>query len=128
MRIYQRTENGTVTYVSVQEAMAEVNHCMMEGKRSVREMSSGRTAHWITYCDGRSVRLNLVDLPESAPGRRIVTARGKIYVAGPVVQGRFVDYWPGGLLGIPSGPTRRCHPTSRPGTVGRAIWDAVSAS
>lgn len=62
-KVYERTEDGTVTHVSIREAMDEVNHAMMAGKRDVREMSSGRTQHSIDYKNGRSVRLVLVDAP-----------------------------------------------------------------
>lgn len=62
-KVYERTENGAVAYVSIREAMAEVNHAMMDGQRDVREMSSGRDRHSIDYKDGRSVILVLVDAP-----------------------------------------------------------------
>lgn len=64
-RIYQRTENGAMEIVSVKEAMIEVNHAMMDGKRYVREMSSGRGHHSIDYTDGRTVVL--VEMEEAAP-------------------------------------------------------------
>lgn len=67
-KVYERTEDGTVTYVSIREAMAEVNHAMMDGKRDVHEMSSGRDRHSIDYKDGRSVRLVLVDAPAETGG------------------------------------------------------------
>lgn len=66
-KVYERTEDGTVTHVSIREAMAEVNHAMMSGKRDVQEMSSGRSQHRIDYRDGRSVRLVLVDTPAEQP-------------------------------------------------------------
>lgn len=66
-KIYQRTENGTTTHVPVKVAMAEVNTAMMEGKRDVDTMSSGSGRHSITYKDGRSVVLILVDEPKPAP-------------------------------------------------------------
>lgn len=203
MKVYQRTENGTTTYVSVQDGMAEINNAMMAGKRNVREMSSlNATDYAIQYKDGRSVRLVRTDAPapegfavgqtvvvnrpgqspitgtvahihtapgyvavradrdrivsnypttfvsaskteapESANGRRIVAVKGKRYVVGTIVPARpktegvatwvpqpYVNYWAGGPLGIPSGPTRLAKASMRPGTVGRAIWDAVSAS
>lgn len=59
--VYQRTEDGNLTIVTVGEAMAEVNHAMMDGKRHVREMSSGRGQHRIQYTDGRQVRMIAVD-------------------------------------------------------------------
>jgi hypothetical protein len=66
-KIYERTENGTTTRVSVREALAEVNRAMMDGKRDVRRMSSGRGRHSIDYKDGRSVRLVEIDAPAAAP-------------------------------------------------------------
>jgi len=65
VKVYERTENGTTTHVSIKDAMAEVNEAMMGPRRNIREMSSGRTGHWITYRDGRKVTLILVDAPES---------------------------------------------------------------
>ncbi|MGI5404187.1 hypothetical protein ACQEVG_32995 [Streptomyces sp. CA-135486] len=142
-KVYERIENGITTHVSIREAMDEVNHAMMEGKREVRQMSSGRTAHWIDYRDGRTVRMTLVDAPApvetDSEGRRIVTVKGKLYVVSAVTPARpkvegvpswvpeaYVSYWSGGLLGQPSGPTRHASASRRPGTVGRAIWDAVN--
>ncbi|EST18065.1 hypothetical protein [Streptomyces roseochromogenus] len=66
-KAYERTENGTTTRVSVREALAEVNHAMMGGKRDVRRMSSGRGQHSINYKDGRTVRLVEVDAPAEEP-------------------------------------------------------------
>lgn len=63
--IYQRTENGAMEIVSVKEAMAEVNHAMMDGRRHVREMSSGKGQHHIDYTDGRTVVL--IEMEEAAP-------------------------------------------------------------
>lgn len=62
--VYQRTENGAMEIVSVKEAMTEVNHAMMDGKRYVREMSSGKGQHSIDYTDGRTVVL--IEMEESA--------------------------------------------------------------
>lgn len=67
-KIYERTENGTVTHVSVREGLAEINHAMMGGKREVLTMSSiNRTDYAIEYKDGRSVRLVRVDAPAEQP-------------------------------------------------------------
>lgn len=61
---YTRVENGTETTVTAKEALAEINHAMMGGRRSVRRMSSiTRTDYAIDYKDGRSVRLVLNDTP-----------------------------------------------------------------
>lgn len=62
-KIFERTEGGVTTHVSVREGLAEVNTAMMEGKRNVRRMSSGRTRHDIEYNDGRKVIMTLVDAP-----------------------------------------------------------------
>lgn len=140
-RMYERTENGVTTHVSIREAMAEVNHAMMEGKRDVRQMSSGRTAHWINYRDGREVRMTLVDAPALAEtdskGRRIVTVKGKRYIVSHVTPARprtpgavswvpeaYVSYW-SERNGKTFGATRFASASSKPGTVGRAIWDAI---
>jgi hypothetical protein len=66
-KVYERTENGTTTRISVREALAEVNHAMMAGKRDVRRMSSGRGDHSIEYKDGRTVRLVETEAPADEP-------------------------------------------------------------
>ncbi|QWQ43074.1 hypothetical protein KME66_20400 [Streptomyces sp. YPW6] len=63
-KIFNRTENGTTTTISIREGLAELNHAMMGGRREVRSMSSGRTQHSIEYKDGRKVTLTLTDAPE----------------------------------------------------------------
>ncbi|WP_202917881.1 hypothetical protein [Streptomyces taklimakanensis] len=61
---YTRVENGTEDTVTAKEALAEINHAMMDGRRNVRRMSSiTRTDYVIDYKDGRSVRLVLDDAP-----------------------------------------------------------------
>ncbi|SCD41019.1 hypothetical protein GA0115251_106926 [Streptomyces sp. TverLS-915] len=89
--IYQRTENGTITTVSQAEGLAEINNAMMSGRHQVRTMSSiTRTDYDITYKDGRSVRLVLVDVP--APegfheGQAVVVTRpGREPQAGTVAH------------------------------------------
>jgi hypothetical protein len=143
-KVYERTENGTTKIVSRTVGLGEINHAMMEGKREVREMSSlTRTDYAIQYKDGRSVKLILVDEPApeaDSEGRKIVTVKGKRYVAGTIVPVRprtpgarswipeaYVSYWSGGALGLPAGPTRTAKASMKPGTVGRAVWDAVNA-
>lgn len=73
MEMYKRTEGDAVTFVSVHEAMDEVNHAMMEGKSAVRTMSSQHGRHDITYRDGRHVLLVLVD---EYPAVRVTDAPG----------------------------------------------------
>lgn len=64
VKVYERTENGTVTHVSVREGLDEINHAQMGGRREVRTMSSiSRTDFAIEYKDGRKVRLVRVDAP-----------------------------------------------------------------
>ncbi|MYW28209.1 hypothetical protein [Streptomyces sp. SID2119] len=89
MKVYERTENGTATQVSVKDGLAEINDAMMAGKREVRTMSSiSRTDYAIEYKDGRSVRLVQVDT--SAPegyttGQAVVVRRpGQDPIAGTV--------------------------------------------
>ncbi|MEU2426938.1 hypothetical protein ABZ619_39000 [Streptomyces sp. NPDC007851] len=62
-KVYERTEDGTTTHVSIREGLAEVNHAMMDGKSDVRRMSSGHGQHSIDYKDGRTVRLVEVEAP-----------------------------------------------------------------
>lgn len=66
-KAYERTEDGVTTTVTVREALAEVNHAMMDGKDEVEEMSSGRGRHHIEYKDGRTVRLVEIDAPAEQP-------------------------------------------------------------
>jgi hypothetical protein len=142
-KVYQRTENGTTTHVAVKVAMAEVNTAMMEGKSAVRSMSSGSTRHAIEYKDGRSVTLVLVEEPKATPetdseGRRIVTAGGKRYVISDVTPARpktegaaswipeaYLSYW-AERNGETFGATRHASASSKPGSVGRAVWDAAN--
>ena len=64
MKLYERTEDGTTTRVSIREGLDEINHAQMAGKRDVRTMSSiTRTDFAIEYKDGRKVRLVRVDAP-----------------------------------------------------------------
>lgn len=70
---------------------------------------------------------------------QVVTVKGKLYVVSEITPARpktpgatswvpeaYVTYWSGGLLGLAAGPTRFAKKSSKPGTVGRAVWDAVS--
>jgi hypothetical protein len=67
VKAYERTENGTAARVSVRDALNEVNHAMMDGKRNVRSMSSSHGNHSIEYKDGRTVRLvEVEELAEDA--------------------------------------------------------------
>jgi hypothetical protein len=143
MKVYQRTENGTATIVSVRDAMDEVNHAMMDGKHEVRTMSSGRGQHSLEYKDGRSVRLTETDAPApvetDGEGRKIVTVKGKRYIVGAIIPARpkvegvptwvpeaYANYWTE-RNGEIFGATRSTSGSRKPGTVGRAIWDAVNS-
>jgi hypothetical protein len=67
-KVYERTENGTTTHVSIREGLAEINHAMMAGKREVETMSSvTSTDYAIEYKDGRTVTLTRVDAPVEQP-------------------------------------------------------------
>ena len=68
MKVYDRTENGTTTQVSVREGLDEINAAMISPRKNgVREMSSiTRTDYAITYRDGRDVRLVRAEAPEPA--------------------------------------------------------------
>ncbi|MEV4037668.1 hypothetical protein [Streptomyces umbrinus] len=149
-KVYERTENGVTTHVSIREAMAEVNDAMMgrlSRERRVRKMSSGRTQHHIEYADGRDVRMTLVDAPavvepEQGPkvwtgeATRIVTVKGRRYVVGTIrtagdhgaykISRAYVSYW-SERNGKSFGATRSTNGDAKPGTVGRAIWDAVNS-
>lgn len=68
VKVYERTENGTVTHVSVREGLDEINHAMMDGQREVKAMSGiSRTDYVIEYKDGRKVTLKRVDAPSDQP-------------------------------------------------------------
>ncbi|MGW1828883.1 hypothetical protein ACWCO0_09425 [Streptomyces tubercidicus] len=115
-----------------------------------------RTDFAIEYKDGRNVRLVLVDAPAEQPSERtaliqrradgpdlmgrVVTVKGNDYVVGQVVPAdrpvpadaprgweptAYVDYW-SERDGMRFGATRTTGPDATPGTVGRAIWDAVN--
>lgn len=140
-KVYKRTENGTTTHVSIREGLAEINHAMMAGKKDVREMFEGSTGARITYKDGRRVMFLKVDAPEPAAEQgpkvwtgeatRIVTVNGKRYVVGTVRPARantpraYVHYW-AERNGEAFGATRSTNGDAKPGTAGRAIWDAVN--
>jgi len=144
MKVYNRTENGTTVQVSVKDAMAEVNAAMMGPRRNIREMSSVQGSHTIVYRDRRRVRLDEVDAPERTmrtgayTTRKKVTVKGKSYIVTAVTPARprtpeavswipeaYVSYW-AERNGTAFGPTRSGKASMRPGTVGRAIWDAVN--
>lgn len=139
MKVYKRTENGTTTFATLREGLDEINHAMTAGKRDVRTMSSiTRTDYDIQYKDGRHVRLVQVEEPAEQPEQgptawtgentRIVTIKGKRYAAGPIRGDGarpYVHYW-SELNGEAIGATRTTDSDAKSGTVGRAIWDAVS--
>ncbi|MFJ4768509.1 hypothetical protein ACIP88_05230 [Streptomyces uncialis] len=67
MKVYERTENGIATQVSVKDGLEEINNAMMAGKREVRTMSSiSRTDYAIEYKDGRKITLVQIDAPEES--------------------------------------------------------------
>lgn len=152
-KIYLRTEDGIDSYMTVKDALAEVNEAMIGRvvrERRVRTMSSGRGHHAVEYSDGRKVVLKEMDAPiaeapteSDSKGRRIVTAKGKRYVVGSIIPEQterkkfgkcsyslphpaYVHYW-SVRNDEAFGPIRSCSGRNKPGTVGRAIWDAVNA-
>lgn len=136
-RIYRRTENGTETLISVPEALAEVNDAMMGGSHKVETMSSGHGNHQIEYKDGRMV--SLVEIEETIPVKSpIVVVKGRRYVVSSITPARprtegvkswipqaYVSYWTE-RNGQAFGATRHASASNKPGTIGRAIWDAVN--
>ncbi|MYS37169.1 hypothetical protein K388_07427 [Streptomyces sp. KhCrAH-43] len=146
-KIYLRIENGIESHVSVKDALGEVNDAMLgrlSRERSTRRMSSGQGHHAMEYRDGRLVTLVEIDAPQqveegptawTGEATRIITAKGKRYVVGQIIpaedRGSYrvtracVRYW-SERDGETSGPTRHASGDAKPGTVGRAIWDAVN--
>lgn len=148
-KIYLRTEDGVLTEVSVKDALAEVNEAMLgrvDRARTTRTISSSYGHHHIVYRDGRNVLLVLTDAPKPAGTverdnlkRRIVTVKGKRYIVTPVIPARprtpgakcwtpeaYAHYWTE-RNGETFGATRSACASQKPGTVGRTIWDALSA-
>jgi len=143
IKVYERTENGVTTQVSIETGRAEGDHAMMAGKRDVRSMSSSYGHHVIEYKDGRKVTLKMIEVEEPEPvetdseGQRIVTVKGKRYIVGTLIPARpktegvptwipeaYANYW-SERNGKIFGATRNMCGSQKPGTVGRAIWDAV---
>lgn len=143
-KIYRRTENGTETLISVSDALGEVNDAMMGGSYKVETMSSSHGNHRIEYTDGRKVSLVEIEGTLPAPvetdsqGQRIVSVKGKRYIVGEIASGsswnkvsrswvpeKYMAYW-SERNGRTFGSTRFAGESAKPGTVGRAIWDAVN--
>jgi hypothetical protein len=150
MTYFIRTEDGVAKNVTKEEGLAEANRCMMDGKREVAEMTAVSDFYYIWYKDGRKVTLSCqrgeempapkAERPAEADskGRRIVAVKGKRYVVGAIVPARpktegvatwvpeaFVSYW-SERNGRAFGATRFAAASGKPGTTGRAIWDAVN--
>lgn len=91
MKVYERTENGATTHVSIRQGLDEINTAMMGGRRGVRTMSSiSHTGYAIEYKDGRSVRLVQVDAPAPegfTQGQAVVVQRpGQPPITGTVAH------------------------------------------
>lgn len=143
-KVYRRTTDGVVDYITVREALAEVNELMMVRQGDASEMSSEQGRHAITYKDGTKVLLVEVDAPkEPVASPQAVAVQGKTYIVGPVVPAlaeaiqvskysrrlphpAYVLYW-STRNGKRFGPSRIASSGSRQGTVGLAIWEAVSS-
>lgn len=88
-RQHVRTANGTAALVNSRDALAEINHAMMDGKRDVREMSAARSSAHIVYRDERGT----VDLrPATAEDLAPVAARpaADVLAADPIPAGASV--------------------------------------
>lgn len=81
-KVYERTEDGATTRVTVRDALAEVNHSMMNGKREVRTMSSGRGRHDIEYKDGRHVVLVETAENKAPTAQNLRTHTGAVHAPG----------------------------------------------
>ncbi|MFF7411601.1 hypothetical protein [Streptomyces lydicus] len=148
MKVYERTENGTKTIVSIEEGLDEIDAAVLgrlSRERTVRKLSHlNRTDIIIEHSDGRTVTLIRIDEPAKvegeadSEGRPIITVKGKRYIVGGVVPARpktddsptwvpeaFANYW-AERDGKIFGPTLHASASRKPGTVGRAIWDAVN--
>jgi hypothetical protein len=62
MKVYERTENGVTTTVSLEDGVAEAERASTD-RRNVPSMSSRGGRHHLEYRDGRIVDLVLVDAP-----------------------------------------------------------------
>lgn len=77
-KIYERTESGVTTHVSIREGLDEINTAMMGPRRNIKEMSAAQGDAWITYADGRKVTLVQVEAPETegyTQGQPVVVQR-----------------------------------------------------
>lgn len=145
-KVYRRTTDGVVDYITVREALDTVDALMMGDMPEVDTMSSTQGHHAIKYTSGVLVALvevDAADMPaEEPPVVRTVTAKGKTYMVGKVIPAQterrplgknsyslphpaYVLYY-SERAGKAFGPTRTGSADSKPGTVGRAVWDAVS--
>lgn len=146
MEIYERTEGNHTFEVSVKDGLTEINHAQLNGKRNVKSMSQiTRTDYVIEYRNGSKVTFRRTQA-KPAPvedGPTIVTVKGKRYVVGTIVPAQtdrkkigknsyslphpaYVRYW-SERDGEAFGATRHANASNKSGTVGRAIWDAVSS-
>jgi hypothetical protein len=79
-KIYRRVTDGVEDFITVKEALAEVNDLVMNRKRDYREMSSGQGHHAIRYSDGRVVLLIEVDAPaEEEPATWTVASHRMLF-------------------------------------------------
>lgn len=64
MKAFERTTTQGTSTIPAREALAEINHAMMEGKRDVREMEHGGNHTRIAYKDGSTVTFNRIDVAD----------------------------------------------------------------
>ncbi|MFG2292000.1 hypothetical protein [Streptomyces sp. NPDC048603] len=143
MKVYERTENGTVTTVDRKAGLDEINAAMMgKTRKAVREMSSiSRTDYAIEYRDGRDVRLVLVDAPEELErtplGYVVLEVQGRLFAVWPHIKRKHpknehgmtctADHttYHGYRNGEWFGPSRIASEDNKAGTVGAAVWAAL---
>lgn len=138
MTYFIRTENGVAANVTKEAGLAEANLCMMAGKREVAEMTAVSGFYDIRYKDGRKVTLSRQDGDMPAPARQTVTVKGKRYIVSAITPARpktegatswipeaYVSYW-AERNGEIFGATRTAKASMKPGSIGRAIWDALN--
>jgi hypothetical protein len=78
MKMFQRTEDGTTTRVSISDGMAEVDRADSNFEElGIRSLSSKGSTHFIEYSDGRKVLLEVVEAPDAKP----VSKKGRACLA-----------------------------------------------
>lgn len=77
-KVYERTENGVTTIVSLEDGVAEAERAYAN-RRDVPSMSSRQGQHHLEYRDGRIVDLVLVDAPTEEPKAAPAAPAGRTF-------------------------------------------------